>query len=113
LATYGSPRGADTTAGVDAGAILVRPGVNPRKDWEYHQEFLADRASWLIKENGADPTPLADRLYEAGLVPSPSKGRETLLAALQAPESRAYLRNLGIELPLVRPKDQRQALERI
>ena len=96
------------------GSVLVRPNLKPTDlDWEDYQSLLADRARWLIKENGGDASPLGERLFEAGLLPWETSDPEEALAALESPDSRAHLRNLGLDLPLRRPKDQAQALARV
>ena len=94
------------------GAILVQPGTKP-KDWWDYQSRLATRARWLIKENGGNARPLAEALEQAGLLPWVESDPETLLAAIESPESQAYLENLGLDLPLHRPKDQAAALARV
>lgn len=92
------------------GAVLVRPNLKPTDlDWEDYQSLLADRARWLIKENGGDASPLEERLEEAGLM---EPGGDPL-ATLESSFSRAHLSNLGLDLPLRRPTNQAQALARV
>ena len=93
------------------GAVLVRKGVSPR-DWEAYQGLLADRVAWLIKENQGDASPLLESLEQAGLMEA-SQEPEEALSTLRSPESRAYLRNLGLDLPLSRPTDQARVLARV
>src|SRR3954447_3214773 len=87
---------------VAVGSVLVKPGVNP-KDWPSYQGLLADRARWLVQENQGNTLPLGERLFEAGLLPWEEEDPEVCLAALQSPQARDHLRNLGLELPLARP----------
>jgi hypothetical protein len=94
------------------GSVLVKPGVAP-KDWLTYQGLLADRARWLIKENQGNALPLGEKLYQAGLLPWEESDQEVCLAALQSPQVRDHLESLGLDLPLLRPKDQERALARL
>ena len=95
------------------GSVLVKPGLGGPEDWEGYQGLLADRARWLIKENQGNARPLGEKLYQAGLLPWEERNPEVCLAALQSATIQDHLRNLGLDLPLVRPKDQGAALRRM
>lgn len=94
------------------GSVLVKPGVKP-DNWQEYQHFLAQRARWLVEQNQGNALPLGEKLFQAGLLPWEEDDQEVCLAALLSPQSRDHLRNLGLDLPLLRPKDQKAALERL